>query len=516
MIKFKMFAVILALLVCPLAYAGQETEGASSSANMDLTINPKPVADPGSPRVNRMPVAKPSILGSRVRSVGDTIVFNGDQSYDPDGDPLIYGWDFGDGTTDSGVSVTHAYNQALNPAVVTLTVTDTKGASATLTLTINANNKPVAVPVVREPRDPMANDKVVFDSSGSFDPDGNTIMAYLWNFGDPDSDFNANSNMHPSHTYRNAGTYLVTLMVTDSKGLRSDVETLPVVVGGRPDYRPEPVSSVIDTRVQRPIENETIYRGNQGAEQYMGQHKKHEFNVGTEISHISYKERSVDVKEKGVFTGVYANYTFRPQGGWINFYRLDGHLNFGRMDYSGTGEIKDINNYLVEPRILLGKSMHVNEAGSVTPYIGLGYRRLHDGLGGQTSSTGFAGYDRLSQLYYVPVGVYYEATMNDRWDYGANAEYDIFIHGTHHSYLSDVPGFSDVNNAQTKGFGLRGSLDLKYKAGRVAYLLSPYIRYWNIGKSNTVHTSYLGIVDFPKSIAANTSTELGVKLGVQF
>jgi hypothetical protein len=63
-------------------------------------------------------------------SVPLTVSFNGGCSTDPDGHALTYSWDFGDGTTDSGQSVSHTYYYAGN-FVATLTVTDPYGATST-------------------------------------------------------------------------------------------------------------------------------------------------------------------------------------------------------------------------------------------------------------------------------------------------------------------------------------------------------------------------------------------------
>ena len=61
-------------------------------------------------KVNAPPVA---VAGpDRTAWVGgayDAIVFDGAQSKDPDQEPLTYEWDFGDGVTETGAKVSHAY-----------------------------------------------------------------------------------------------------------------------------------------------------------------------------------------------------------------------------------------------------------------------------------------------------------------------------------------------------------------------------------------------------------------------
>ncbi|WP_456487125.1 NosD domain-containing protein, partial [Candidatus Alkanophaga liquidiphilum] len=54
-------------------------------------------------------------------SVNQPVTFDASASYDPDGTIVSYEWDFGDGTTASGVVVTHAYSAA-GSYTVTLTV----------------------------------------------------------------------------------------------------------------------------------------------------------------------------------------------------------------------------------------------------------------------------------------------------------------------------------------------------------------------------------------------------------
>ncbi|WP_083924662.1 PKD domain-containing protein [Lamprocystis purpurea] len=66
---------------------------------------------------------------------------------------------------------------------------------------------------------------VSFSSAGSSDPDG-TIAAYAWTFGDNTSSTQAN----PSHVYSAAGTYTVSLRVTDNGGGTSAVSTTTATI----------------------------------------------------------------------------------------------------------------------------------------------------------------------------------------------------------------------------------------------------------------------------------------------
>ncbi len=65
---------------------------------------------------------------------------------------------------------------------------------------------------------------VVFDGSGSSDPDGD-VLTYLWNFGDGSTA----DVVAPTHAYADNGTYTVTLTVSDGHGGTS-TDTLTVTV----------------------------------------------------------------------------------------------------------------------------------------------------------------------------------------------------------------------------------------------------------------------------------------------
>ena len=72
---------------------------------------------------------------------GLTVTFDASSSYDPDGYIVSYEWDFGDGSTASGVTVTHTYSQP-GTYTVTLTVTDNDGLIASIPEQVTVSPSP--------------------------------------------------------------------------------------------------------------------------------------------------------------------------------------------------------------------------------------------------------------------------------------------------------------------------------------------------------------------------------------
>lgn len=72
----------------------------------------------------------------------------------------------------------------------------------------------------------VAGSEVRFDGSASADPDGDAPLTYEWTFGDGASGL----GVAPAHTYAAAGSYAVTLTVTDSLGAVSEPSTTMAVI----------------------------------------------------------------------------------------------------------------------------------------------------------------------------------------------------------------------------------------------------------------------------------------------
>jgi PKD repeat protein len=130
-------------------------------------------------------------------------------SSDAQGPIAAYSWTFGDGSTGTGVTATHAYAAAGSYSVV-LTVTDSGGLTGSTAHTANPTSPPVNQPPVAAFAASCTGLSCTFDASASYDPDG-SIASYDWDFGDGST---GSGNTAP-HAYAQAGSYVVSLTVTD-------------------------------------------------------------------------------------------------------------------------------------------------------------------------------------------------------------------------------------------------------------------------------------------------------------
>ncbi len=187
-----------------------DDDGATDDDTALITVS---IADPCSS--NLLPAA--SAGTDQTVTEGATVSFTG-TGLDLDGTITGYAWNFGDGSTGSGVTPTHVYTTT-GVYTATLTVTDNCGASAsdTSTITINGVNSCVdnSAPLANAGMDRVVGvgETISFSGLDSVDPNmGDTILSYMWSFGDGFGGvFGANQN----HVYDEPGTYIAHLVVKD-------------------------------------------------------------------------------------------------------------------------------------------------------------------------------------------------------------------------------------------------------------------------------------------------------------
>jgi len=182
--------------------------------------------------VTAPPANVPPTAGFAITSQNQlAISVDGSGSADSDGTIVGYAWNFGDNGTANGLTASHTYTAA-GSYTVTLEVTDDKGAKTTTTQTVTVSAPVNQAPVANFTLTP-AQLTVTVDGSGSTDPDG-SVASYAWNYGDGGT---ATGAKPAAHTYGAAGTYTITLTVTDNKGAQNS-SSQPVTVAAPPANNP--------------------------------------------------------------------------------------------------------------------------------------------------------------------------------------------------------------------------------------------------------------------------------------
>ncbi len=201
--------------VYPVTLTVVDDDGASDSTTASITVK------------NRPPVADIN-TSTTILDKEEIVTFNASESYDLDGTIVSYSWDFGDGTTGTGVTASHSY-PAMGEYTVTLTVTDDDGATDTATVTKTVRNQPPVAAFTESAHTVDTSEVIYFDASDSYDPDG-TIVSYEWDFGDGTK----GTGVSVQHSYPEDGIYTVTLTVTDDDGATDSAQDTKTVVNRPP------------------------------------------------------------------------------------------------------------------------------------------------------------------------------------------------------------------------------------------------------------------------------------------
>jgi PKD repeat protein len=134
-----------------------------------------------------------------------------------DGTITAWSWDFnGDGTPDATTATASFTYPTAGTFQVTLTVTDNDGNTDSHTAPVTVTGGIANVPPTAAFNVPtcVVNVACLF-TDASTDPEDGTPSAWRWNFGDLTPEV---ADQNPSHTYTTAGTFNVTLTVTDAQG----------------------------------------------------------------------------------------------------------------------------------------------------------------------------------------------------------------------------------------------------------------------------------------------------------
>jgi len=195
------------------------------------------------------------------------------------------------------------------------------------------------------------------------------------------------------------------------------------------------------------------------------------------------------------------------------FVRGDFRYAFGSVDYNSinTGSASGEPDWYIEARGLIGHDWQINET-VLAGYIGAGFRYLfNDGRG--ITNTGFGGYRRESNYFYLPIGLKHRRGLNNQAILESTLEFDPLLFGTQYSYFSDVGiGLGDMTNNQSSGFGLK--LNVVYQKN--IWAIGPYMDYWNVGQSDMTivyqNGTPVGMGYEPK----NNTVEFGLKASQLF
>jgi PKD repeat protein len=217
--------------------------GKTAYATKSIVVSPLPV-----------PVADftvdPTVMLATRPLQFDASASTGGESNGRVGTIVSYDWDFGDATTGTGVSQTHAFADP-NSYDVTLTVTNDAGKSNSVTKILEVAPMPKPIPTAAfslTPGSPVAERNVVFDggasTGGQTDYAVGTIVSYDWNFGDGGTASSAAPVTN--HTFAASGTFTVSLTVTNDAGESNTSSRSVTVFPAPPPYDPgaEPTAAL--------------------------------------------------------------------------------------------------------------------------------------------------------------------------------------------------------------------------------------------------------------------------------
>lgn len=173
---------------------------------------------------NQNPTAEIITIYPTTATYGEEVYFYGIGT-DPDGDSIVeFSWRSDkDGFLSSDSPFTKS-NLSIGTHTIYFKIKDNRGNwsdedSKNITVNPSSNEPPVAD--AGGPYTGYVNVSISFNASGSYDPDGDEIVSYEWDFGDGTN----GTGVTIEHTYKSVGNYTVNLTLTDSEENPSTVST---------------------------------------------------------------------------------------------------------------------------------------------------------------------------------------------------------------------------------------------------------------------------------------------------
>jgi len=215
----------VSIVATPVGSNAQSSAVNTTSANIRLV--PQGVITP----VGGTPTASFTISPTSVNQ-NSAASFDASSSLPGTGATTItsYAWSFGDGSTGSGIRVSHSF-AAAGTFNVTLTVTNNLGVQGSTSQgVIVLGSAPPTGTWVYSPAGPVVNQSVIFNATGLLPAPGLTIVQYSWDFGDGAT----GSGVLTTHVYTQANVYTVVLSVLDSAGQKVVIPQVVTVATGDP------------------------------------------------------------------------------------------------------------------------------------------------------------------------------------------------------------------------------------------------------------------------------------------
>jgi len=203
----------------------------AAEIEVEFTVNVDAVAGPRSPQVttaggtgigsnaftilnNRAPFARLDLIPESGGPLTDYF-FDSTRSYDTDGILTGHTWEFGDGKTGTGSTVTHRYRASGDYEVRAL-VTDDSGAVGIARFTVEVRSGSPPDPKFSiSPKEGDIN--TIFTLNASKSTDDGKIVDYRWELGNGSKA----AGQIVELDFKNSGTFDILLTVTDNDGLQN-------------------------------------------------------------------------------------------------------------------------------------------------------------------------------------------------------------------------------------------------------------------------------------------------------